>query len=125
MKIPILLLALCTALSARIAAADVVDDLLKSYQAAGAKDFSVGIGDHSWQQSHPDPEAAGKSRSCATCHGEDLRAKGKHVQSGKVINAMSPAVNRGTFDRYQVHREMVYAQKQMDNGPGMHAAGKS
>ncbi len=94
MKILILSIALCAALSAHIAAADVVDDLLNTYQAAGAKDFSAGNGDDLWHQSHHDPEQAGKTRSCVTCHGEDLRAKGKHVRTGKVIDPMAPSVNK-------------------------------
>ena len=94
MKIYILSIALCTALSAHIATADVVDDLLNTYQAAGAKNFSAGKGDDLWHQSHPDPKQAGKTRSCATCHGEDLRAKGKHVRTGKVIDPMAPSVNK-------------------------------
>jgi len=94
MKIHILSIVLCAALSAHVAAADVVDDLLQSYQAAGAKDFSDSKGDSLWHQSHPDPEQAGKNRSCATCHGEDLRAKGKHIRTGKVIDPMAPSVNK-------------------------------
>lgn len=94
MKIHILSIALCAALSAHIATADVVDDLLNTYQAAGAKNFGAGKGDDLWHQSHPDPKQAGKTRSCATCHGEDLRAKGKHVRTGKVIDPMAPSVNK-------------------------------
>jgi hypothetical protein len=94
MKINILMIVLCTALSARLASADVVDDLLNTYQAAGAKDFSAGKGDDLWHQSHADPEQTGKTRSCATCHGKDLRAKGKHVRTGKVIDPMAPSVNK-------------------------------
>jgi hypothetical protein len=94
MRIHILSIALCAALSAHIASADVIDDLLNTYQAAGAKDFSAGNGDSIWHQSHPDPEQADKTRSCATCHGEDLRAKGKHVRTGKVIDPLAPSVNK-------------------------------
>ena len=94
MKMTILLFALCTALSAHIASADVVADMLATYQAAGAKDFIASDGDRLWHQSHPDPKQAGKTRSCTTCHGEDLRAKGKHVRTGKVIEPMAPSVNK-------------------------------
>ena len=94
MKPIIISIALCAALSAHFAAADVVDDMLKTYQAAGAKDFSASNGDRFWHQNHPDPDQAGKTRGCATCHGEDLRAKGKHVRTGKVIEPMAPSVNK-------------------------------
>ena len=93
MKMHILSIALCTALSAHVAAADVVDDLLNSYQAAGAKDFSAGRGDDLWHQSYADPEQTGKTRSCASCHGKDLRSKGKHVRTGKVIDPMARSTN--------------------------------
>ena len=89
MKKTLPIAALCIALFSPLAGADVVDDLLKGYQAAGAKDFSVANGDKLWHQSHPDAEQPGKTRSCTTCHGEDLRAKGKHVTTGKVIDAVA------------------------------------
>lgn len=94
MKGKIFLTALCAALSVQIAKADVVDDLLKTYQAAGAKDFNAARGDTLWHQTHPDPKEAGKTRSCATCHGEDLRAKGKHVTTGKFIEPIAPSANK-------------------------------
>jgi len=94
MKMNILSLVLCTALSVHIASADVVDDMLKTYQAAGAQNFSADSGDRLWHQSHSDPGQAGKTRSCTTCHGENLRTKGKHVRTGKVIEPMAPSVNK-------------------------------
>jgi hypothetical protein len=93
-KINTLSIVLCTALSTQSATADVVTDMLKSYQDAGAKDFSAANGDRLWHQSHPDPDNAGKTRSCTTCHGDDLRVKGKHVRTGKVIEPMAPSVNK-------------------------------
>lgn len=90
MKITIISLALCTLPSTQV----VVADMLKSYQAAGAKDFSAANGDKLWHQGHPDPEQPGKTRGCTTCHGNDLRAKGKHVRTGKVIEPMAPSVNK-------------------------------
>ena len=93
MKIIILPFALCAALSAQTAAADVIDDMLNTYQSAGARDFSASNGDSMWHKTHADPKEAGKTRSCTTCHGEDLRVKGKHVRTGKVIDPMAPSVN--------------------------------
>ena len=94
MKGKILAVTLGAVFSTHIAAADVVDDMLKIYQAAGAQDFSASRGDGLWHKTHPDPDAAGKTRSCATCHSEDLRAKGKHARTGKVIEPMAPSVNK-------------------------------
>jgi hypothetical protein len=94
MKIKLLAVALCAAFTTQLAAADVVDDLLKTYQGAGAKDFSASNGETLWHKAHPDPKDAGKSRSCTTCHGEDLRTKGKHVVTGKVIEPMARSANK-------------------------------
>ena len=93
MKGNMLSLALCAVLSIPIATAGVVDELLSGYQAAGAKDFTASNGDNLWHKTFPDPEEAGKTRSCITCHGKDLRAKGKHARTGKVIEPMASSVN--------------------------------
>jgi type II secretory pathway component PulL len=90
----ILSLALCAVLSTHIAVADVVDDLLSGYQAAGAKDFTASQGEALWHKTYPDPKEAGNTRSCTTCHGEDLRANGKHARTGKLIKPLAPSVNK-------------------------------
>ena len=94
MKRKILSVALCAVLSTHIAAADVVDELLNGYQASGAKDFTASNGDRLWHKTYPDPKDAGKTRSCTTCHGEDLRTEGKHVRTGKLIKPLAPSVNK-------------------------------
>ncbi len=70
----------------------MVDDLLRQYAASGASGFSVARGERQWQKTHADP-GSGKPRSCTTCHGEDLKARGKHVRTGKVIEPLAPSVN--------------------------------
>ncbi len=35
--------------------------------------------------------------SCTTCHTRDLKASGKHVITGKIIDPLSPAVNAERF----------------------------
>lgn len=94
MAAKLLVAAACLILASQASSADVVDDMLSTYQAAGAKDFSASRGDALWHKNYPDPKEAGKTRSCATCHGEDLRAKGKHVRTGKVIEPMAPSKNK-------------------------------
>ena len=76
------------------ASADVVDDVLKGYQAAGAGDFSAQRGEQMWNKDFPDPEEPGKVRNCHVCHGKDLRAPGKHVKTGKVIDPIAPSANK-------------------------------
>lgn len=77
-----------------LANASVVDDLLKEYQSAGAAEFDAERGDKLWHKEYPDPDAAGKTRGCTLCHTTDLRASGKHVRTGKVIEPMAPSVNK-------------------------------
>lgn len=72
--------------------ATVVDDLLKQYSASGASNFSASRGETQWSQSHTDAKS-GKPRSCKTCHGNNLRNKGKHIRTGKIIEPMAPSVN--------------------------------
>ncbi len=74
--------------------ANVVDDVLKGYEAQGAKNFSAANGEKMWMTDHPDPDDASKVRNCSTCHGKDLRAKGKHVKSGKEIDPLAPSANK-------------------------------
>ena len=68
------------------AGADVIDDLQDSYRSAGAA-FSEARGLAVWQT----PGTQG--RTCATCHGEDLRQAGKHATTQKPIEPMAPSAN--------------------------------
>jgi hypothetical protein len=77
-----------------LAHADVVDQLLQEYQARGATAFSPDHGDAFWHKSHPDPKEPGKTRSCTTCHGENLKVPGKHATTGKTIEPLAPSVNK-------------------------------
>ena len=74
--------------------AAVVDDVLKGYQANGASDFSAQRGEAMWMKDHPDPDDPTKVRNCTTCHGKDMRAKGKHARTGKVIDPIAPSANK-------------------------------
>jgi len=74
--------------------AAVVDDLLKEYKTQGAADFNAARGDAFWHKKFPDPENPGKTQSCGTCHGDDLKQKGKHATTGKVIEPLAPSANK-------------------------------
>lgn len=75
-----------------VASADTVDTLLDGYRQAGANDFSVERGATAWKQSNM--QAGSKeSRSCQSCHGDDLKQAGKHATTGKKIEPMAPSVN--------------------------------
>lgn len=83
-------LGLCTT----AAQAAVVDEVLAGYQAAGAASFDAARGEQLWHKAFPDPEAAGKTRSCGTCHTDNLKDRGKHATTGKVIEPLAPSVNK-------------------------------
>ena len=94
MRKHIWLMILGLGLCATGAQAAVVDELLAGYKAAGAADFSAERGDQLWHKAFPDPKTAGKTRTCGTCHTDNLKQKGKHATTGKVIDAMAPSVNK-------------------------------
>lgn len=83
---PVLLFA-CVA-----ARADTVDERLQQYRSQGGAEFSTTAGRAMWVKEFPNPKG-GDARSCASCHTNDLTAKGKHVETGKVIEPMKPSVN--------------------------------
>jgi hypothetical protein len=74
--------------------AAVVDDMLKEYQLQGASNFAASRGEELWHKKFPDPENPGKTQTCGTCHGDDLKQKGKHATTNKVIDPMAPTVNK-------------------------------
>jgi hypothetical protein len=73
-------------------AANVVDERLQTYQTAGARNFDSAAGQALWTQQFKQADGS-KARACSSCHTTDLRQSGKHINTGKVIDAMSPAIN--------------------------------
>jgi len=71
--------------------ADVVDDLQNAYRGSGAATFSEASGQGLWQK------VGGEGRTCATCHGKDLRQAGRHATTQKLIEPMAPSVNAARF----------------------------
>lgn len=72
--------------------ASVVDEQQARYQSNGAGPFSAQKGEQMWQREVVSAKD-GRSRSCTTCHGSDLRSEGKHAKTGKLIKPLSVAVN--------------------------------
>lgn len=97
MKISKLLLGALLTIFVASANANVVDDVLKSYEAEGASNFSAKNGEAMWNKDFPDTEEPGKVRNCGACHGKDLSANGKHVTTGKVIDPLAPSANKERF----------------------------
>lgn len=75
----------------------VTDDLIKSYQGAGAGNFDSSKGEAMWNNEFPDVTAAGKTRSCTSCHTNNIGNTGKHVRTGKLIKPMAPSANSKRF----------------------------
>lgn len=76
-----------------VAAADVVDERLKEYTAQGGSGFSAAAGEKMWTREFPSPKKGGEARSCASCHTRDVKAEGKHVETGKRIDPLKPSAN--------------------------------
>jgi hypothetical protein len=74
------------------AQANAVTDLLRQYESAGASKFSASDAEAFWVKPALDAKS-GEQRKCSQCHGEDLRRKGKHATTGKVIEPLAPSVN--------------------------------
>lgn len=89
-----LLITGCLSMATVSANADeqIVTQLLQSYTSQGAKNISARNGQILWQKKF---KRAGEttSRSCASCHTNDIKADGKHVKTSKRIKPMSPLVN--------------------------------
>ena len=75
-----------------VAGADVVDERLAAYRTQGADGFNAAAGEGLWNKKFKDAKT-GESRSCATCHTDNLREAGKHAETGKPIEPMKPALN--------------------------------
>ncbi len=89
MKFTALLMA-ATLAAPTVQAADVSTALQADYRSQGAGPFDAAAGRELWIRKFPDAEG---ERSCAACHGTDLRQGGKHVRTGKAIEPLAPSVN--------------------------------
>jgi len=94
--------ALALLLSAGIAGAGVVDQLLADYRQAGAGPFDPADGAALWRQEHPGAEGP---RACTTCHTADPTAAGRHATTGKSIPPIAPSVRpQRLTDRKEVEK---------------------
>jgi len=80
-------------------AGNVIPEMLKTYEADGAKNFDAKAGKALWDKQYPAPQGAEspKPRSCQMCHGLDLTKSGAHVRTGKIIDPMALSVNPQRF----------------------------
>ncbi|HEY5602963.1 MAG TPA: DUF1924 domain-containing protein [Gammaproteobacteria bacterium] len=76
-----------------LAYGSVVNDLLAEYQQSGAQTPDPGKARVLWTEKFPDA-SGGNTRSCASCHTDNLRSSGKHVRTNKPIEPLAPSINR-------------------------------
>lgn len=72
--------------------ASVASDLMASYQQSGAQQPDPQKAKTMWTQKFPD-DNGNNTRSCASCHTENLYVKGKHIRTNKPIEPLAPSVN--------------------------------
>lgn len=78
--------------------------LTEGYGDDGAGPFSADAGRSAWTQVHRSSKTA-DSRSCASCHGADIRQPGRHVKTGKPIEPMALSVNPARLsDRNKIEK---------------------
>lgn len=82
---------LLTAFSVK-AEVTVVENLMKTYQSQGAATGNASRGEMFWNKNFSG-KTPNTERSCKTCHTANLKNSGKHINTGKVIKPLSPAVN--------------------------------
>jgi len=85
-------------LSAGAARAAAVDDLLAAYTKAGAGPFDAAAGKKLFTEVHK-AKRKPLERRCVMCHTNNLRARGKHFRTGKIIKPMAPSANAQRFTK--------------------------
>jgi hypothetical protein len=73
--------------------ASVTNKLIDEYKQNGAQQPDPQKAKAMWTQKFPDDNGK-NTRSCASCHTDDLHATGKHVRTNKPIEPLAPSVNR-------------------------------
>ncbi|MDX8406163.1 MAG: DUF1924 domain-containing protein [Mariprofundus sp.] len=95
MKI-IMMLALLFTSQIAVADEQVVQTVLNQYSSEGASGFNASAGKVLWNQQHIQKKL-GTAVNCATCHSSNLQETGKHIRTGKLIEAMASSVNAERF----------------------------
>ena len=73
--------------------ADAINDIFTESKQKGVTSISEQAGEALWNKEFKDKKT-GQLRSCATCHGANLKKGGKHVRTDKPIEPMAPSVNK-------------------------------
>jgi len=83
---------LITQVSSVMADDATVNTLMKSYQSQGAKTGNALRGQQFWNKTFSG-KAPFTERSCKSCHTANLKNKGEHIRTGKVLKPMAPSIN--------------------------------
>lgn len=89
----IITLSLCMTYSAYSNAEEsIVNTLMDSYVKQGAKKDNPKRGEILWNKTYTG-KAPFTERSCKLCHTANLKNKGEHTRTGKMIKPLSPTIN--------------------------------
>lgn len=79
-----------------VADESTVNILMKQYQSQGAVEGNALRGEKFWNKTF-----TGKTpfteRSCKTCHTANLKRKGEHIRTGKMLESLAPSVNQASL----------------------------
>ena len=75
-----------------------VNTLMESYQSQGAKSGNALRGEKFWNKTFSG-KAPFTERSCKSCHTANLKNKGEHVRTGKILESMAPSINKSSLSK--------------------------
>lgn len=84
------------------AQAAVVDELIADYQSASGEILDAKSGETLWKKEH-EQTSGGQSRSCTTCHGDNLRGIGNAYQNKKEDQSDGPLGQCETLYKNKVY----------------------
>ena len=89
---------LITHFSSVIADESTVNTLMKNYQSQGAKNGNALRGEKFWNKTFSG-KAPFSERSCKSCHSTNLKNKGEHIRTGKILKPMAPSINKSSLSK--------------------------
>jgi hypothetical protein len=80
-------------------ATEVSDGMLVEFSSEALQPFTAQAGLTTWTT------AQANGRSCESCHGESLFARGSHYKTGEIIEPMAPSINSERLtDRRKINK---------------------
>lgn len=75
-----------------------VNTLMKEYQSQGAVKGNALRGEKFWNKTFMG-KAPFTERSCKACHTSNLKQKGEHVRTHKILKPLAPSVNQASLSK--------------------------